>query len=363
MKVAVLSVADQRGMAPALLYTEYFEKKNISYDVICINRFGSANSIFGGRIYAYSERINNNDSKVKKLIAFKKFEKYALKIINKNSYDFIVVWNENTMTLFSRFLLNTKIPYSINIRDFDYVHAGFIGKIQKKVMNKAALVTIPTLKVPNFLSHIKFIPFISQAPETLKNVSKKEEKHSNPIRFSYIGNLRDPKPAIRIIDALKNDNRFLVQYIGKGSEQLSEYIKKNRIKNVRLVGAFDNTEIGKYLNITDIMNVYYDKSEGGGYVEYGFQPVKMGYAVKLNIPVVVSSTFSTVASNVKKYNLGFVLDDSKLSSFGDDLYFWYMHLKFHEIINGNAEYNRYIESINNKFYEKCSSVFSNQERY
>lgn len=354
MKVLILSVGDQRNISLISLYTEYFDKNNISYELVCMNRYGSEQIKYNNcKQFLYNCKIDSNWPKYKKIKPFINFRKFAKNIIKKNHYDFIVVWGENTMFLFSDYLIKSKIKYCANIRDVDYPKNILFKKLFDLVIKKASFVTWCVPRKPKFFEKYALTTMLSQNLKVLKNCNKKKELQSknSPIRISWIGKLQYPDEDKKIIKAFGNDDRYIIQYFGMGAENLKGFVDKNNYKNVHLYGTFAPEETGQFLEMTDVINAYYGTETYQ--IEYA-SPIKFGYSSYLYIPALVTPN-TYLADVIKKYKFGFVA--SNLDTLADDFYNWYHNNSFKKLKKECEKYNDYIKKTNDKFYNICDKNF------
>ena len=144
------------------------------------------------------------------------------------------------------------------------------------------------------------------------------------IRISFIGNVRYYEENIKLINIFSNDERFLLQYFGAGSDKLKEYCEKKGIKNVKFHGKFAASETINFYNNTDIINNVYGNQLIGLTTALSN---KLYYSVCFKLPILVSSnTYMEKLST--QYNFGFIFQENK--DFPDKLYQMYL-----EYINKN----------------------------
>lgn len=349
MKAAILSVADPRALAATSIYTSYFEKRGIEYDVICTNRYGKGGTFFSGELYQYDFEFKPDVNKFSKLLPFLRFRKYALNVLESNNYDFIVAWNENTILLFSDVLLKMGVPYTANFRDFDFARNFLFNALRKKVCKNAIAVTSPCKTTPSFMQEYRPVQIVSLQPDLPPGAIEKAQQHLDPINISYIGTFRPQhaQSAKSFINALGNDMRFFLRYIGTGTESLQQFVEEKELRNVEIRGTFAMDEIGDILNQADIVNSCYGSFP---YVEYLLMSIKMGYAIRTKIPLIVGREATEVANTIEQYGIGFVIDD--FNNLGDKIYSWYVNLDYQKY---SADCDRYIEDtdvINGKLYKK-----------
>lgn len=350
IKIAILSVADKRHMTMVSSYTELFDRKNIAYDVICIDRYNEIIRDNEDELFVFP--YNDNGRRINKLISFLKFKHFAQKIMNKKKYDFIVIWNENTAALFVDYLCKKyKNRYCVNQRDIDFFDKPLIkGLYSHAVVNSSFSTTcIPNMN--NIPEGYAYTLLLSKNDKIIRDCKKREGLSAKqPIKLSFIGKIRFHEADTQLINAFANDDRFELQFIGAGSEVYEDYIKKKQIKNISLVGRYKPEETKKYLNDADIINAYYGTEFS--YYKY-FVPIRFGYAPALNIPILV--TKDTLMDEIgSRYGFSFAVDcKESLFELPGKLYYWYRSIDFNHFSEGCSEYCEYIDAINMAFEKKC----------
>lgn len=353
MKAAILSVADPRALAATSIYTSYFDKNGIEYDVICANRYGRGNTFFTGKLYQYDFEFEASARKISKLRSLLGFRDYALDVLRSNDYDFIVIWNENTMLLFSDVIPKLGISYTANFRDLDFVRNPLFDALRRRICKRAIAVTAPSRNVPSFMQDYRAIQLVSLQPDLPVGAFEKTKLHCDPICISYIGTfqLDYVQAAQSFMKALGNDSRFFLRYIGTGTEVLREFVNEMEFTNIEVRGTFAMDEIGEILNQADIVNSYYGPAP---YIEYLLMSIKMGYAIRAKIPLIVGCEATEVADSVERYGIGFVLDG--FESLGDKLYEWYTNLNYQEYSAGCEKYIDDINKINGELYKRLDET-------
>lgn len=350
-KVVILSVADLRHMTMISLYTSYLENNNIRYDIICMDRYSESQKV-SSNIYRYAWNTKGNEPKIKKVVPFLKFRGFALKLLRKNDYSFIIVWNENTTLLFSDFLLKqkNKNKYCINIRDLDFSKIFLANIIRRKVIYHSAFTTSCVPLIHECLpQNYNYTIMISKNDSILKDCEKRINKRdkNKPIRISYIGKVRFIEEDKKIIRAFGNDKRYLLQFFGTGAEQLESFIKENGYQNVVLKGTFDVNKTAELLAESDVIHSYFGKNI---YAWEYFLPIRFGYAPYIHLPTLVTPG-SHLASIIKEYKIGFIVNN--FDTLANDFYKWYDLMNYKDFMEGCENYCEYVDEINKKFYEKC----------
>ena len=176
-------------------------------------------------------------------------------------------------------------------------------------------------------------------------------KPGEKIRIVTIGKIRFPMANKRIIEALGNDDRFELLFIGAGSEKLEEY--KKTFHNITLIGTYLPEETSKYLEDADIINSYF------GSTVLGYErmtSIRFSYGPYLRVPVLVGKG-TVMEAEGNKYGFVYAVNDDN-EPFSDDLYAWYQNLEFEKFDVGCKKYLQDLTESDQTFYAKLDSVMN-----
>jgi len=355
MKICILSTVNIKHMSLISLYTDYFDRKNIAYDLIYIDKYDEEEKITAQNIYKYIIKVERNWNRLKKLFIYLGFRRYAKSVINANKYDFIIVWNTFTALMFTNFLSTImKKKYCINIRDYCMEKNPIVYQRVKKVIKNSLFTTISSNGFKKFLPKNDYILVHSYNSQLLNTCLPKTslKKHGEPIHICFIGYVRFYEADKKIISAFANDNRYIIQYFGEGSQYLADFAKKNNIRNVEFCNGFQVEETKKYLERADVLNNLY------GYGNMALDTavsIKYYYALHMNIPILVyKGTYMEQISC--ESGIGFAVG-SDLNSLADDFYNWYHQLDFKELSIKCKKSLEDIKNANLKFYQRLDQIF------
>ena len=143
MKVAILSAVNIRHMSLITLYTDILKKNNIEYDIIYMDKYNEDELFDCNTKYRYVNIVNRKAFKPIKVLKYLMFIPYAKKILKKNKYDFIIVWNDVAIFMFAD-ILRKMYPqkYCLNVRDNMYYDIRWLNRRYAKSFKKAAFVTV-----------------------------------------------------------------------------------------------------------------------------------------------------------------------------------------------------------------------------
>lgn len=359
-KIAILSVADLRHMTCVSSYCEFFRSHDIEFDIICTNRYEeSVEYVYQCGIYAYQWTAGIQATRLQKVRDFVRFRKYAKKVLTDNSYDFVVVWGENAALLFSAFLeRNFSGKYCINIRDV-LSDLGVLRRIVEGCMKKAVFVTTPT-PVPMFNQKERVFVLYNKDMQVLQRCQPKKRLKSvnEKLVITYMGLIY---PYIDIfkqfIDVFGNDERFVLQFFGKGAEvELKQYAQNKGYQNIVLGGAFQPIDTAKFLDETDILDSYWSKQNSSMKYAVG---VKESYGPRLRIPTIANAE-TYWAELSEKYGFGF--SANTVDNLPDNLFNWYHSLKFEDFEQGCIDFCNNVDAENQKMEDVWKRVFINNEK-
>ena len=350
MKIAIVSVGDYRHISMISKYTEYFEKNKIEYDILCTDRYEG--TVFPtSNIKAYP--CSKLSAKKEKLRMFLSFYNWASRVIKREKYDFLVIWNENTAPLFAPLLLTKyRHRYCVNIRDVDFLNQKALNAVRAHVIRNSAFSTYCSTSKLDFPKGYSYVLMRSINMKILQDTTPRAKlrKPGEKIRVVNIGKIRFPAANKRIIEALGNDDRFELLFIGAGSEKLERYQEK--YNNITLIGAYLPEDTAKFLENADIINSYF------GSAVLGYErmtSIRFSYGPYMRIPVLVGKE-TEMESEGNKYGFvyGVSYDDKP---FADDLYEWYHSIDFREFDTGCQRYLDDLKKSDMEFYSKLDTFF------
>ena len=353
-KVAILSVTDLRHITMIQIYTDYFFKKGIVYDIICSDRYGTGTLQYDDA-RVFSVQIPDHDAgKLDKLAGYLFFYKFAKKIIESQNYGLVVLWNERTAALFSDFIIKSKIPYCVNIRDIWNPMLPVVRNRLRAAVRFSMFSTWCATKGLQLLPEGNYIVVLNQNIKAVKQAKKNTglRKKNEPIRIGVVGNIRHIKESKALMCAVNGDDRYILQFFGSGASKLKKYAERIGMTNIEAEDSFTFDETGEYLNRIDVINVYtgFGKNRIN---ESLYIPIRFGYSTGLYKPAIVSPN-TYLSKLARDLNVGYTVDT--IDNFADDFYSWYYSLDFGSFRNKcDVMNNRFSRSIR-EFEEMCDKM-------
>lgn len=336
------------------LYTEILKKQGVAYDIIYMDKYGEDEAFDCAHKYRFENVIDHNLPRPVKALKYMRFRQYAKKILTREKYDFIIVWNDVAIFMFADYLAKKyQGKYCLNVRDNMHYDKSWTKKWYEKVFKNASFNTISSLGYKVFLPQdVDYIPihsFNSAALEGMQ-VHNALRKEGEPIRIGFIGYVRFFERNRKLLDVFRNDPRFILCYYGKHADMLKEYAKDNGITNVDFHDSFPVEDTKIYLEKVDIINNLYGNETVNLRKALS---IKFYHALYSRIPILVcDNTYQSEAA--QKAGIGFVVSQIN-QQMKEDLYKWYRSLDFGTMAQSCADYLAGAKADNKKFEETVIS--------
>ncbi len=248
-------------------YTDILDKLDIDYDVICWNRVEN-DETFGYSSIEKFEYTIENKGPLDKIKGYYKYNSFIKEKLKNNSYDYVIVFTLQLAVMLSSILVNLyRNKYLIDIRD--YTSFVKFKRATSKVIKNSRLNVVSSKGYLTWLPENKYVISHNCRICDLKLHKKFESNNHaidlNNIKIATIGNIRDYKANIEVIDSIKNDGRFKLHYVGKGTceDQLKEYCNVNNISNIEFKGYYAKKDEINIYSGYDIINNYTGKDING----------------------------------------------------------------------------------------------------
>lgn len=360
-KVAILSAVNIKHMSLISLYTDILKELDVQVDLIYMDKYGEDEDFPCDHKYRYVKVIDRNWNPAKKALCYLSFIPYAEKILNRNRYDFVIVWNDVAIFLFADYLrTHYKGKYCVNIRDnMKYDRKLFRRRYEKCFLN-SAFNTISSKGYLDFLPEKpEYLPIHSLNLSALRGMKVHEGLRSEgePIRIGFIGYVRFFERNQKLMDAFQNDERFELCYYGKGAEVLEAYAKEHDIRNAVFHGGFPVSDTAKYLEKIDVINNLYGNETLNLRKAIS---IKLFHAIYSRIPILVCPD-TYVGAVAKDLGMGYEIADAELgSALPDKLYAWYRGIDFAQLSLRGETYLKKAVEENREFERVVRSVIIDQ---
>lgn len=257
MKYAIILNGDRN--APHLkIYSDYFDKKGILYDVISWDRTGDAEK----NEFTYSHNAKFQVSALTRFIEYFKFAGFIKKLVKKYKYEKLVVISPQ-VALFIPFFLRRKFArrYIFDYRDLSIEQSALFKPFMKMVLNNsfANVISSPGFKqyLPQGYNYVLSHNFnINIVDEALANESS--PLPLGDIKVLTIGAIRFDAN-FEVIDSLGNADGIEVDFVGKGgaAPDLQKHVEEKGYKNVIFKGKYVKKDENDIIKKHTLINIFY----------------------------------------------------------------------------------------------------------
>ncbi|NRD76333.1 hypothetical protein HPT25_02380 [Bacillus sp. BRMEA1] len=300
MKIALICPANTLFMPYVENYKKILDENKMDYAIMNWDRF-HLESVQSGFTYRDMKKGHQRS-----LYDYYKYKTFVIKKLKENRFNKVIVFGLQ-LAFFLRKYLNRhfKGNYAIDIRDHNRIIDIFS---LKNVLAGSALTVISSPGYKHFLpesedyviNHNTQIDSLKELKKTDVNLNKEK------LKISCIGAIRDYDVNISFINALKENNKFELFYHGEGniSDRLKAYIQKEKVSNTFLTGRYEKGQEEDLYSNSDMINVFLDTN---GIHNKTLLPNRLYQSAKHRKPV-ISFAGSSLADEIKEYNLGLVIE-------------------------------------------------------
>lgn len=241
------------------IYTNLLNKRGYKYDIIYWDREGVGEDLYT----PFKLKSNYNSNKFKKIIDYIKFSRFVNKKIKDNNYQKLIIFGSQYSVFASNFLCNKfKGKYIIDFRDLG-IEQTLMHRFNKVLEGcKYIVLSSPAFSkyLPKGFDYIISHNFNIDTVRELINQEVSINKESIQ-EVLTIGGIRDFEQNSQIIEALSNDKRFFIHFVGKGIDKkpLEDFARLNKVLNIKFDGYYDKKDEPDYIKKASFMNIFYPK--------------------------------------------------------------------------------------------------------
>ena len=259
--------------------------------------------------FVFGDHVEDADSIQKKLPHFMRYRKFALRIIDDEKYDRIVVLHSTPgITILDRLRNQYRGKYILDYRDVSHENHGFYRKLILELSQNAGLVLASS---PSYMKYLHNAGGVFLKHNLLRVSCDHRERESrdcpsSPIRVRYWGMIRHELANKAMIDALGGDARFELHYNGREEEvakRLKEYVAQCGYSNVYFHGSYYAEERAEFARETDIVHNVYEND----FMTVGAMGNKYYDALQFQLPQICSKG-SIMGDEVEAKGLGLAID-------------------------------------------------------
>lgn len=300
--------------------------------------------------------IKPNCSKLDLLLGYIGASSFFNYILGKRKFDGVIFLQTHAAVACAiQSFLKYSGKYIIDIRDYSLENHAVYRYIEEHLINKSYSTVISSPAYSCFLPKFDYVVAHNYVPfpkDIIKKIRDSWKINRNSvINISFVGTVRFFSIDRKILQIFANDERFKINYYGKGSEVLKEFCENKGIYNVEFYGSFNPLMTTNfYVNTSLINNIYGNKNK---FLDYALSN-KLYHSAQLRIPILVSPK-TYMEEVVSEYNMGYSidLDDPDIAN---KLYRYYSELDIIDLHNGCDEFLSKVCS-DNEAYEKMIENF------
>lgn len=209
-------------------------------------------------------------SKLSKIGSFIKYRKFALKVLNIEHFDFIIVLHSLTGVLIADKLKKSYSgKYIFDYRDSTYEGFAPFKKIIGDLVKHSYATFVSSDAFRRFLPASESSKIYTSHNLLTDSLNHRDEKEkygvpSDKIRIAFWGFIRHEEINREIIKKLSCDNRFELHYYGREQQialNLKEYAAQIGAENVFFHGEYKPEDRYTFVRSTDLIhNIYKDRN-------------------------------------------------------------------------------------------------------
>ncbi len=330
MKALVIGSSNIKLMPYLFGYFEQLSKMKYDITLFYWDRDGKKDRPLPEDVKAvcFKENMKNYIPKFAKFRNFIKYRREALKVINAQQYDLIIISNAQFAVLLSDVLLKCyKKNYIFDYRDPSFERIGIYKKIVASIVLNSRATFISSDAYRKFLpkcGHLYIAHNITTTDLDHREIRRALPRETKIIRISFWGYIRDTEINLSLIKEIGNDNRFELHYYGrieKTAEEILTYCKKSGVNNVHMHREYLPEERYDFIKTTDIIHNALDNIRGSN----PRMTNKFYEGVIFYIPQFCTNG-GFMGTEVVKHGVGIKIDFSV--PFADKLYDYYKNINW-----------------------------------
>lgn len=274
--------------------------------------------------FVFCDHVEDADPIKSKLPHFVRFRKFALRVIDAERYDRIVVLHSTPgITILDRLKKDFCGRYILDYRDVSHENFGFYRRLILSLSRNAGLVLASSPAYLRYLENSAGVFLKHNLLDSRREDGRCSRPADAPIRVRYWGMIRHEQANMAVINALGGDGRFELHYNGREeevAEHLKAHVAERGFGNIFFHGAYYAEERAVFAAETDIVHNVYEND----FVTVGAMGNKYYDAIQYGIPQVCTEG-SIMGDEVKAKGLGLAVD-YEAANLADTIYEYYCGL-------------------------------------
>lgn len=271
MKILIIGFAKIKYMPYLNFYLENINKDKNDVHLLYWNRDMQEEDIShiqNVTLHEYKHYQEDDVSRLTKIGSFLKFRHFAKNLIKKENFDFVIVLTSVVAVLLSDVLKQYKGKYIYDYRDITYENFAPYKRVVEALVKNSYYTFVSSDGFRKYLPEACADKIFTTYNILVDSFKHRDEKllygtDSRKIRIAFWGYIRHEHLNMKIIDRLKNDDRFELHYYGREQDiakNIKKYVADTGVENVFFHGEYKPEDRYGFVRNTDIIHNMYDDS-------------------------------------------------------------------------------------------------------
>lgn len=268
MKILIAGFTKLKYMPYLHFYLDRIPLEKHDVHILLWDRDGKEEPMPEGRIMYHTFRCLQQDDvgKLTKLGSFRKYRKYAVRVIREVKPDFIIALHSLPAVLLNDILLK-RYPEKFIFDYRDHTYEGFapFHRIVNRLVEASQATFVSSDGFRSLLPKLnKVYTSHNLLTDSLNHREKKNNEEKNQIRIGFWGMPRHEKLNRQMIRCLAGDARFELHYFGREQAictRLKRYAGELGAKNIFFHGEYRPEDRYEFQNQVDLLHNIYSNSE------------------------------------------------------------------------------------------------------
>lgn len=348
MEIGIIAAHNIRYSPYIFYYTNILDNLKIKYELIYPDK-SKLNEEF-----PQTKNPVEWNNRLPSILNYYFYSSKVKKIIKEKRYDGLIVLTTINVAYLSTYLKkNYNNKYIVDIRDYTHEDKKSFYFLEKIGITHAALRVISSKKFEKFLPINKYFTCHNLSMTNLEKKFK-WKKPDKEIIIGHVGSISYKEPCKKLINLIKNDERFEFHIYGNESDEkeIEKLVTSINCDRIKYFGPYTPDDKGKIINSVDILfNTYgngiplldyavSNKMYDAMYYKKLILTSPNTYMEELGGKIAYSIDYENDRSLDRLYNWIKVLDSNEIQEYQDRM----MEKFINE--NRNTE-NKVIETIDN----------------
>lgn len=297
-------------------------------------------------IHEFTYAMEDDIPKSQKLNGFRKYRKFAKKVLEREKPDFLIILHSLPgVLLHNSIVRNYRNRFIFDYRDYTYEDICLYRRIIHSLVMASRITFVSSNGFRNVLPLVdKIYTSHNLFSNAMTHRQERNDLVRSPIRISFWGFIRHEELNRKLINRLTGDERFELHYYGREqtiARSLKVYAQQLHADNVFFHGSYSPGEQDNFARETDLIHNIYSNSEAPSQVYAMTNKYYDGLVYR--IPQLCMRD-SYMGELVEKQGIG-MLCDPEDNLFADKVWLYYQKLD-------RTRFNLCCDNILNQVYRE-----------